>query len=341
MAVSYVLDEVFERHVPPREHPERPERLRHVRARLASTDLERDGLRLPIRLPELDELARAHKPGYLENLERTLPERSGWLESDTYFCPDTWDAALKAAAASIDVALSVLDGRAERGIAVVRPPGHHATDSRAQGFCIVNNVAVAAQAARAGGAGRVAILDFDVHHGNGTEQIFYSDPDVLFMSVHQFPFYPGTGAATARGEGAGLGATVNVGLPAGCGDADYAAVFEQVFTPAIAAFKPDMILVSAGFDAAAPDRIAQMKVTDLGYRHMAATLCELADQHASGKLVAVLEGGYDLEGLAGGVVAVTEAMLGRPGPGPIEGDAALSDLAIERTLIAHPRLETR
>jgi acetoin utilization deacetylase AcuC-like enzyme len=341
MAVSYVLDEVFERHVAPREHPERPERLREIRARLTATDLERDGLRLPVRPADLDELGRVHKPGYLTGLERAIPDRRGWLDGDTYFCEDTWDAVLKAAGAAIDLTAAVLDGRASRGAALVRPPGHHATDSRAQGFCIVNNVAAAAASARASGASRVAIVDFDVHHGNGTEQIFYGDPDVLFMSVHQFPFYPGTGAPTDTGSGSGTGATINVGLPAGCGDADYRAVFDQVFAPAIERFCPDIILASAGFDAATADPLAQMKVSETGYRWIASRLVGLADAHAGGRLVAVLEGGYDLDGLAGGVVGMIEAMLGRPGLDLPDGDAALSELAIERTLMAHPGLEER
>ena len=340
MAVSYVLDEVFERHVPPRSHPERPERLRSVRAKLAATPLEGEGTRLPVRAAELDELARVHRRGYLAGLERALPGRSGWLDNDTYFCADTWQAVLEAAAAAIDVTLSLLDGRASRGVALVRPPGHHASESRAQGFCIINNVAAAAAAARAAGASRVAIVDFDVHHGNGTEKIFYESADVLYMSVHQFPFYPGTGPATSIGAGAGEGTTINVALPAGCNDADYAAVFDQVFAPAISRFAPDVILASAGFDAAAPDPLGQMRVTTAGYHHMAARLCELADAHAGGRLAAVLEGGYDLVGLADGVRAMVEAMLGRPAP-PLAADLdpALSELAIEQTLLAHPSLE--
>ena len=337
--IAYVLDEVFERHAPPRAHPERPERLAHLRGRLSSTPLASEGLRLPTRAATLDELARAHEGLYLESLERTVPGRSGWLDADTYFSEATWEAALAAAGGAADLAAALLDGRADRGVALIRPPGHHATADQAMGFCLLNNVAVAAAAARAAGAARVAIVDFDVHHGNGTEAIFYDDPSVLFLSVHQYPFYPGTGAPGDVGEGAGVGATINVGLPAGCGDGEYLAVFDRVFAPALARFAPDLILVSAGYDAAAADPLAAMQVTADGYRRLAARLIEIARAHAGGRIGAVLEGGYDLEGLADGVVALIEVMMGRAleaGPDPVGG---LADPAIAATLAAHRDIE--
>jgi len=176
------------------------------------------------------------------------------------------------------------------------------------GFCLLNNVAVAAAAARAAGAARVAIVDWDVHHGNGTQDIFWDDPNVLYMSVHQFPYYPGTGAPTEIGGPKAIGATVNVGLPSGCGDAEYAAVFDHVFLPKLALFKPDVLLISAGFDAFQHDPLAGMRVTHAGFAAMAKRLRGAADRYSAGRVVAVLEGGYDLDGLGGGMAAVLAAM---------------------------------
>jgi acetoin utilization deacetylase AcuC-like enzyme len=206
------------------------------------------------------------------------------------------------------------------------------------GFCLLNNAAAAAAAARAAGAARVAILDWDVHHGNGTQDIFWDDPDVLYLSVHQFPFYPGTGAPTEIGGPAALGATVNVGLPSGCGDAEYAAVFDHVFVPKLHQFKPDVLLISAGFDAFQHDPLAGMKVSHAGFAAMAHRLRAVAEQVSAGRVVAVLEGGYDLDGLAGGMTRVLSAFAA---PGAIlPGMAALpanpvARAAIEGTLAAH------
>jgi len=225
-----------------------------------------------------------------------------------------------------------------QGIAVVRPPGHHATRDHAMGFCLLNNVAVAAAAARAAGAAKVAIVDWDVHHGNGTQDIFWDDPSVLYMSVHQFPYYPGTGAPTETGGTRAPGATINVGLPGGSRDADYAAVFDHVFLPAIARFQPDLLLVSAGFDAFEHDPLAGMRVTHGGFAAMARRLRRAADTYCRGRIVSVLEGGYDLEGLAGGMRAVLAALAGdKPEPVPLQPLPASDQLAraaIDGTLAA-------
>jgi acetoin utilization deacetylase AcuC-like enzyme len=206
------------------------------------------------------------------------------------------------------------------------------------GFCLLNNVAVAAAAARAKGAARVAIVDWDVHHGNGTQDIFWDDPSVLYMSTHQFPYYPGTGAPTEIGGPNAKGATVNVGLPQGSGDAEYLAAFDHVIVPALLMFKPDLVLISAGFDAFEHDPLAGMRVTFAGFAAMARRLRRVADQVASGRVVAVLEGGYDLDGLAGGMTQVLGALLAQPGgrdpiaPLPVAGSARA---AIDATLAAH------
>jgi acetoin utilization deacetylase AcuC-like enzyme len=209
------------------------------------------------------------------------------------------------------------------------------------GFCLLNNVAVAAAAARAAGASRVAIVDWDVHHGNGTQDIFWNDPSVLYTSVHQFPYYPGTGAPSEIGGTAARGSTINVGLPAGSSDADYAAVFDHVFMPALSQFKPDLLIISAGFDAFEADPLAGMRVTHAGFAAMARRLRWAAKQWSGDRVIAVLEGGYDLDGLAGGMTSVLAALTGEatpPGPvAPLPAPDRLQRAAIDGTLAAHAR----
>jgi len=284
-----------------------------IREALVGIGLEERARRLPLREAREEELARVHTPEYLAELERTVPGKTGWLETDTYFSPDTWRAALSAAAAAIDTTAAVLNGDVRRGLVLTRPPGHHAEADRAMGFCLLNNVAVAAASARAGGVSRVAVLDWDVHHGNGTQHMFEGDGAVQYLSLHQSPFYPGTGAADEVGCGDGLGATVNVPLPAGCGDAEYFAAWHEIIEPALRSFAPELILVSGGFDAFAGDPLAQMEVSVDGFRWLADRVCAVADDIAGGRVVCVLEGGYDLAGLAGSVAALFEALLTESG----------------------------
>ena len=319
--LGYVLDEVFAGHRAPAGHPERPARAIAVRDALVAAGVRERGTLVAPRLATDAELAAVHRGSYLDDLTRTLPGQSGWLDADTYFAPDSWDAAQRAAGAVSQLALDVLAGRFQRGLAVVRPPGHHACADRAMGFCILNNVAVAARAARAAGAARVAILDWDVHHGNGTQDIFWDDPSVMYLSVHQFPFYPGSGAPTEIGGPAARGATVNVGLPAGAGDADYLAAVDDVLVPALRGFAPDIILVSAGFDAFAADPIAGMQVTHAGFAAMARRVVAAANAACAGRLVVSLEGGYDLGGVAGGMTEVLHALVDEAGAAIAAPDA--------------------
>jgi acetoin utilization deacetylase AcuC-like enzyme len=336
--LGYILDDVFVDHRAPSGHPERPARAEAVRDALTDAGIAARGHHVATRPATDDELVRVHAAAYLEELARRVPGKSGWLDPDTYFSPGTWDAACAAAGSTTQLAIDVLHGRFARGIAVVRPPGHHAMRDRAMGFCLLNNVAAAAAAARAEGAARVAILDWDVHHGNGTQDIFWDDPNLLYLSVHQFPFYPGTGAPTEIGGQNAIGATVNIGLPSGCGDAEYAAVFDHVFLPKLAAFRPDVLLISAGFDAFQHDPLAGMRVTHAGFAAMAHRLRVAADRWSQGRVVAVLEGGYDLDGLGGGMTSVLSAFVD-PAP-PLPAIAALpahpgARAAIEGTLAAH------
>jgi acetoin utilization deacetylase AcuC-like enzyme len=316
MKVGLILDELFLGHRAELDHPERPERLLAIGQALAAAGLEQRAVRLKLRAAVGDELERVHTASYLSDLERTVPGRTGYLDEDTFFSPGSWDAALAAAGGAVDLALAALSGRFPRGLAVVRPPGHHATPDRSMGFCLINNVAVAAAAARAAGCARVAIVDWDVHHGNGTQDAFWDDPTVLYASTHQHPFYPGTGAADEIGGGAGRGATVNVPLPAGSGDAEYAAAFDEVVAPALRAFRPELLLVSAGYDPFAGDPLAEMRVTAGGFRRMAQVLRAVADEVCDGRMVCVLEGGYDLDGLAEGASSTFEILAADTAPPP-------------------------
>jgi acetoin utilization deacetylase AcuC-like enzyme len=310
-----------------------------VRDALAAAGIATSGTHVATRFATDEELVRVHAPKYLDELVKVVPGHTGWLDPDTYYSPKSWDAARAAAGSVCQLATDVLDGALGQGIAVVRPPGHHATRDRAMGFCLLNNVAAAAAAARARGAARVAIVDWDVHHGNGTQDIFWDDSSVLYLSVHQFPYYPGTGAPTEIGGPAAKGATVNIGLPQGSGDPEYLATFDHVIVPALVQFKPDLILVSAGFDAFEHDPLAGMRVTFEGFAAMARRLRAVADRIAQGRIIAVLEGGYDLDGLAGGMTQVLTSLLAPVGdrpdpivPLPIAGSARA---AIDATLAAH------
>ena len=326
--LGYVLDEIFVHHRAPSGHPERPARLEAVRDALAAAGLATRGHLVAARPATDDELHRVHAARYVEALRTKLPGHTGWLDPDTYFSPESWDAATRAAGGTAALATGVMSGELGRGLAVVRPPGHHATADRAMGFCLLNNVAVAAAAGRAAGAARVAILVWDVHHGNGTQDIFWNDPSVLYLTVHQFPYDPGTGAASEVGGPAAPGTTVNVGLPAGSRDRDYHAVFDRVFIPALERYRPDLIVVSAGFDAHQDDPLAGMRVTRAGFAAMAHRVRRAADALCGGRLVVALEGGYDLGGLAGGMTEVLEALVAEGPADPVTAAAgAISPLA--------------
>ncbi len=270
-----------------------------------------DGVRVETPRAATDaEIEAVHHPRYRARLARLAGEYAT-LDPDTAVSPGSWEAATLAAGAAVGAVEAVMEGRAGNAFALVRPPGHHARPGEAMGFCLLNNAAVAAEAARRAGAARVMIVDWDVHHGNGTQEIFAARDDVLYMSVHQYPFYPGTGAAEETGVGAGKGATVNCPLPAGQDDADYGAVFHDLFLPVGRAFKPELIIVSAGFDAHARDPLAEMNVTERGFAAMTSLLAQLAAGVCGGKLVLLLEGGYDLAALASSVRASLEVLAGR------------------------------
>jgi acetoin utilization deacetylase AcuC-like enzyme len=299
-------DERFRAHVAPGQHPERPARLEAIDRAIDERGLRARTVPIAARPATRDELERVHDPEYLEALEHELRKGAGWLDPDTYFSDGSWNAALLAAGASIDAATRVHAGELDNAAVFPRPPGHHATRDRAMGFCLLNNVAAAAAALRVRGA-RPAIFDWDVHHGNGTEAIFDEDPDVLYASTHEWPQYPGTGPADYRGRGRGVGATVNVPLPAGTDSSAYLAAYRARIAPALEAFRPDVILVSAGFDAHRADPLGGLALVEDTYAEVTRHLLSV-----SPRVVMVLEGGYDLGAIARSSVRVLETLLGAP-----------------------------
>jgi acetoin utilization deacetylase AcuC-like enzyme len=316
----------FVDHVTPPGHPERLERA-HVLEAIADRWRERGGEVLAPRLAGRHELARVHAEAYLDALEG-VRGRAAMLDPDTYTSPASLEIAALAAGAALTglewVIAAPPHGETDitrRALALVRPPGHHAESDRAMGFCLYNSIAVAARAALDRGVERVAIVDVDVHHGNGTERAFYRDPRVLFVSTHQYPFYPGTGAATDTGEGDGRGFTVNVPLERGSTDGDYMVVCDRVIVPVLDEFAPDLVLVSAGFDAHERDPLAHMRMSASGFGVLTARITGAADRHARGRLVLVTEGGYDLPALGESLDAVVRVLAGDAPPDPASLEA--------------------
>jgi len=336
-----LTDPKFLDHDPGPGHVESPARLDAIMGELGRAPI--DGVRIEMPRAATDaEIEAVHSPAYRAQLARLAGEYAE-LDPDTAVSPGSWEAATLAAGAAVGAVEAVMQGRAANAFALVRPPGHHARPAKAMGFCLLNNAAVAAEAARRAGAARVLIVDWDVHHGNGTQEIFAAREDVLYMSVHQFPFYPGTGAAEEIGVGAGKGATVNCPLPAGQDDADYGAVFHDLFLPVGRAFAPELIIVSAGYDAHARDPLAEMNVTERGFAAMTSALAELAERTCGGKLALLLEGGYDLAALAASVRGSLEVLTGRREDFPLGAgtDQALAVAAARDALRAGGRVVSK
>ena len=301
-------------------HPENAERIRAV-----WRGLDESGLRARMRSLEPHEVDTdwvliVHTEAYLDLLRRvSAAARTTFLDADTYAGPDALTIALLSAGGALGACDGVLSGSADNGLAAIRPPGHHAMPDRAMGFCLLGNVAIAARyAQKQYGIERVLIVDYDVHHGNGTEAMFYDDPSVLYVSTHQYPFYPGTGGVTDVGTGPGEGYTVNIPLPAGSGDTNYATVFEQIVWPAAGRFEPQLVLVSVGFDAYWADPLAEMRLTLSGYSQLAGQVISMAQRYCGGKVVFVLEGGYHPDALRYGVSNVARLLLGDQPTDPLD-----------------------
>lgn len=335
-----VIDPRFRAHETGSHHPESPERLEVLEDLLGSAAFA-DWPRIAARKASEEELRLVHAPAHLSVVAQSEGRAYTQFDGDTSASAGSFEAACLAAGAAIDLADAVVDGELASGFAALRPPGHHAERDHPMGFCLFNNVAIVAQhLRRVRGLARVLILDWDVHHGNGTQHSFYDDPNVLYVSLHQYPFYPGTGAATETGSGAGQGATVNVAMPAGCVGADYEAAFREVVLPAARRFDPDFVLISAGFDAHRADPLASMNLETPAYASMTDAMVALADDCAGGRIAMLLEGGYNLPALRDSVEAVL-ARLANPeapqldsaelGPWGLETLAALSGLPGHRT----------
>jgi acetoin utilization deacetylase AcuC-like enzyme len=297
----------FAEHTPPPGHPERPERA-EVMAAIAARWRERGGAVASPHPATHEQLARAHDADYIRMIAGTAG-RAVALDPDTYTSPESYDVALLAAGAAVEAVEHALAGSADPvALALVRPPGHHAERDRAMGFCLFNSVAVAAAHARARGIDRVAIVDYDVHHGNGTQHIFERDAQVLYVSTHQFPYYPGTGAADEIGRGDGRGFTVNVPIEAGALDDDYRVAFAEIVIPVVRQFAPGLIIVSAGFDAHERDPLAGMRLTTPAFAAMTADLRAAAKDLCGGRMAVITEGGYDLQALGASLDAVVQTL---------------------------------
>ncbi len=317
MTTIYVTHPRYTEHDYPG-HPEYADRIRAVWKRLDESGLSARMRAVEAGAASVDLVRAVHTPDYIDLLERvSAMGRTVHLDADTYAGPDAFEIARLSAGGAVDAVDAVLSGNADNGLAAIRPPGHHAMPDHGMGFCLIGNIAIAARYAQQHGVERVLIVDYDVHHGNGTEAMFYDDPSVLFISTHQYPLYPGTGAATDIGAGGGEGYTINIPLPPGSGDANYATVFEQIVWRAAERFAPQLILVSAGFDAHWRDPLAGMRLTLDGYAHLTREVLRMAEQLCGGKVVFVLEGGYDLDALAYGVSNVARLLLGDEAVDPL------------------------
>jgi acetoin utilization deacetylase AcuC-like enzyme len=300
-----VRDNRYLLHRPPEGHPETHRRLEAIYSVLDEPDMQRDFRFIPPRMATAEEIQWVHSAEYMQWVAATASKPLCRLNSDTYASADSWTAARLAAGGLLQAVAEVLGGNLKNAFALVRPPGHHAEHSRAMGYCVFNNVALAAIfAQRVFGLKRILIADWDVHHGNGTQHAFERDPSVLFFSVHQYPLYPGTGLFTETGFGPGEGFTVNVPLPKGYGDGEFVAIFEWLLRPLAFEFRPDLILVSAGFDCHASDPLGGMRLTAQGFAALTRCLMMMADALCAGRLVLVLEGGYHLGALSESVRAV-------------------------------------
>ena len=339
MSLTIFTSDRFADHLNPPGHPERFERAEIMQV-VASELRQRGGEVQEPRQATDEAIARIHDREYL-SLIRETSGRATALDIDTFTSPDSYEVARLAAGAAVAAVDHVLEGNARRALAMVRPPGHHAERNRAMGFCLFNNIAIAAAHARARGLERVAIVDYDVHHGNGTQRSFYDDPSVLFISSHQYPYYPGTGAASETGTGRGTGFTINLPLDAGATDADYDLVYTSIALPALRQFRPDLVLVSAGFDAFVDDPLGGMRVTATQFARLTALLVEAADECCSGRIAAITEGGYDLAGFAACLRAVTSVLAGEDALEQYEapGGAAPRGRATIDAVLPHLRKE--
>ncbi len=309
--VSFISHPDYEAHDTGEGHPERPDRLRALHARLSESGLASDLVQTVPDHADEEWLARAHSTAHVRNVKDRCKQDAGSMEDyETMLSPSSFNIARLAVGATFKATDQVFSGEADRAFCAVRPPGHHAEFDRAMGFCLFNNVAIAARYAQEKhGVERVMILDWDVHHGNGTQHILEDDPSIFYFSIHQFPHYPGTGAREERGLGDGIGATLNAPVGGGADDEEYLNILDAELIPAMDAFKPQFVIISAGFDAHINDPLSATRVTENGFSEMTERAISIASDHADAHLISVLEGGYDLEGLSLSVEAHLRTLI--------------------------------
>jgi acetoin utilization deacetylase AcuC-like enzyme len=306
-----VYHEDYLRHDAGAGHPERPERLESIMSHLAAIKLSEKLVKIDPFPADINWIATIHTPDYIDSIKQACKQGYRYLDADTGICPDSYRIALLAAGGAMAAADAVMNNKIDNAFGAVRPPGHHAERDHAMGFCLLNNIAITARYLQQKyQLEKVLIVDWDVHHGNGTQHAFYDDPTVFYFSTHQWPHYPGTGLQIEKGVGKGEGFTLNVPLSGGQGNDDYIGIFENQLVPAAKNFKPDFVLISAGFDAHHQDPLAGMQLTEKGYGQLTQIVVDLADEFCNGRIISLLEGGYNLDMLARSVAAHIKVLMG-------------------------------
>jgi acetoin utilization deacetylase AcuC-like enzyme len=341
MNVGYVYNPIYLEH-DTGSHVENSTRLTETISVLKESNLLDQLINIPARAATEEELLEIHIKSHIQNVANVAKAGGGWLDTDTITSSHSYEAALYAAGGLLTALDSLMNNDVNSAFALVRPPGHHATKRRAMGFCLFNNIAVATkQALKKYNLNRVLIVDFDVYHGNGSQDSFYDDPNVLYFSTHLYPYYPGTGFIEQTGSGAGIGYTLNVPMPAWCGDAEYMKVFNKILLPAARHFQPQIIMVSAGYDTHWSDHLAFMQMSVSGFAKITGYLKDLANELCDGKLLFTLEGGYNIEALAHSIKATFEALMGKTnisdpiGPAPERSGLPDIDSVIDSVLKTH------
>ncbi|MGB5156906.1 histone deacetylase family protein [Desulfobacterium sp. N47] len=311
LKTGIIKDPLYLEHTADDYHPESPHRLETIYSMLEEKDMAGKFVAIKPREATREELGYIHTAEYISRVASTKTRSKVMLDPDTYTSPGSWEAAILAAGGVLELIDNLMEKKIDNGFAFLRPPGHHAEADRAMGFCLFNNIAIGAKyAIEKYNLDRILIIDWDIHHGNGTQRSFYNDPQVLYFSTHQYPYYPGTGGVNELGEGKGKGFTINIPLSSGVGDDEYAGIFMEILKPVAFEFKPQLILVSAGFDIYIDDPLGGMEITPEGFARLAKIILELADTICEGKVLFILEGGYSLKGLHDSVKAVLLELSG-------------------------------